>query len=155
MTAAAEVGSCAAVASVLARVGDRWSMLVVVLLGPGPRRFNELKRAVHGVSQRMLSLTLRRLERDGLVDRTVTPTVPPRVDYALTDLGQSLRLTVDGLARWAIVHRPAIAAAQQRFDAQGPRMPIAEAPHRPDATGESLAADASSTGVIDGGGEPQ
>ena len=100
----------------LARVGDKWSMLVVMLLGPGPRRFNELKRAVTGVSQRMLSLTLRRLERDGLVSRTVTPTVPPRVDYALTGLGHSLHLTVDELARWAIANRPAIIEAQRGYD---------------------------------------
>ena len=108
--------SCAAVGPLLARVGDKWSMLVVMLLGPGPRRFNELKRAVTGVSQRMLSLTLRRLERDGLVSRTVTPTVPPRVDYALTGLGHSLHLTVDELARWAIANRPAIIEAQRGYD---------------------------------------
>ena len=120
MPGAATAGACAAVAPVLARVGDRWSMLVVMLPGPGPRRFNELKRAVDGVSQRMLSLTLRRLQRDGLVGRAVTPTVPPRVDHALTDLGQSLRRTVDGLAHWAIANRPAIAEAQRCFDAQEP-----------------------------------
>ena len=74
----------------LARVGDKWSMFIVMLLGDGPVRFNELKRRVDGISQRMLSLTLRNLERDGLVSRTVTPSVPVRVDYALTDLGRSL-----------------------------------------------------------------
>ncbi len=119
----AHAGRCAIVAPVLSRIGDKWSMLVVVLLGPGPRRFNELKRAVEGVSQRMLSLTLRRLERDGLVRRTVTPTVPPRVDYALTDLGQSLRHAVDGLAGWAIANHEAMAAAQCRYDASGPAGP--------------------------------
>ena len=111
---------CAIVAPVLSRIGDKWSMLVVMLLGSGPRRFNDLKRAVDGVSQRMLSLTLRRLERDGLVRRTVTPTVPPRVDYALTALGHSLRLAVDGLADWAHANHAAMAAAQGRYDAAEP-----------------------------------
>ena len=107
---------CAKVAPVLARIGDKWSMLVVVLLGAGPRRFNDLKRAVDGISQRMLSLTLRRLERDGLVSRTVTPSVPPRVDYALTDLGRSLRSAVDTLAGWAQSNHAALVAARHRFD---------------------------------------
>ncbi|HEX3994385.1 MAG TPA: helix-turn-helix domain-containing protein, partial [Acetobacteraceae bacterium] len=77
---------CRGVASVLARVGDKWSVLVIMLLGGGPRRFNELKRMIGGISQRMLTLTLRGLERDGLVTRTVFPTIPPRVDYELTEL---------------------------------------------------------------------
>ena len=83
-------GDCRGVASVLARVGDKWSVFVIMLLGDGPRRFNELKRMVGGISQRMLTLTLRGLERDGLVTRTVFPTIPPRVDYELTDLGRGL-----------------------------------------------------------------
>ena len=107
---------CEKVAPVLARVGDKWSMLVVVLLGVGPRRFNDLKRTVEGISQRMLSLTLRRLERDGLVSRTVTPSVPPRVDYALTDLGFSLRSAVETLASWAQSNHSAIMAARRQFD---------------------------------------
>ncbi len=74
-------GDCRAVGSVLARVGDKWSVLVIMLLSDGPRRFNEIKRMVGGISQRMLTLTLRGLERDGLVTRTVFPTIPPRVDY--------------------------------------------------------------------------
>jgi len=82
--------NCQAVNSVLARVGDKWSVLVIVLLGDGPKRFNEMKRLVGGISQRMLTLTLRGLERDGLVTRTVFPTIPPRVDYELTALGRSL-----------------------------------------------------------------
>ena len=81
---------CRGVASVLARVGDKWSVFVIMLLGAGPRRFNEIKRMVGGISQRMLTLTLRGLERDGLVTRTVFPTIPPRVDYELTDLGRGL-----------------------------------------------------------------
>src|SRR4051812_24772688 len=82
---------CRMVSSVLARVGDKWSVLVVMSLGQGPKRFNELRRMIDGVSQRMLTLTLRGLERDGLVTRTVFPTIPPRVDYELTDLGRSLQ----------------------------------------------------------------
>ncbi len=81
-------GSCRAVASVLARVGDKWSVLVIMMLIDGPVRFNELKRKIGGISQRMLTLTLRGLERDGLVTRTIFPTIPPRVDYELTDLGR-------------------------------------------------------------------
>jgi DNA-binding HxlR family transcriptional regulator len=84
---------CRGTASVLARVGDKWSVFVIMLLGDGPRRFNELKRMVGGISQRMLTLTLRGLERDGLVTRTVFPTIPPRVDYELTD-------SVDYRNRW-------------------------------------------------------
>jgi DNA-binding HxlR family transcriptional regulator len=109
---------CRAVGSVLARVGDKWSMLVVMLLGDGPRRFNEIKRMVGGISQRMLTLTLRGLERDGLVTRTVFPTVPPRVDYALTELGRSLRAPVTALGSWARTHQTTIEAARQRFDHQ-------------------------------------
>lgn len=107
---------CRAVAPVLSRVGDKWSVLIVRSLGDGPRRFNDLKRGVGGISQRMLSLTLRGLERDGLVTRTVTPTVPPRVDYALTGLGHSLWVPVSALAAWAQRHHPEIEAAQRRFD---------------------------------------
>ena len=81
---------CRAVSEVLARVGDKWTVLVVSTLGDGPKRFNELRRALGSISQRMLTLTLRGLERDGLVTRTVFPTIPPRVDYELTDLGRSL-----------------------------------------------------------------
>ena len=89
---------CRGVASILARVGDKWSVFVIMLLGDGPRRFNEIKRMVGGISQRMLTLTLRGLERDGLVTRTVFPTIPPRVDYELTDLGRGL------WQRWANGH---------------------------------------------------
>ena len=81
---------CRAVSEVLDRIGDKWSVLVVVTLGDGPKRFNELRRSIASISQRMLTLTLRGLERDGLISRTVFPTVPPRVDYELTELGRSL-----------------------------------------------------------------
>ena len=112
---------CRGVASILARVGDKWSVFVIMLLGAGPRRFNEIKRMVGGISQRMLTLTLRGLERDGLVTRTVFPTIPPRVDYELTKLGRSLLEPVSELGLWARKNRPAIAHARARFDAAGKR----------------------------------
>src|SRR5437762_10409673 len=89
---------CRAVSEVLARVGDKWTVLVVGVLGDGPKRFNELRRALGSISQRMLTLTLRGLERDGLVTRTMFPSIPPRVDYALTKLGRSLLEPVSGSA---------------------------------------------------------
>nr|WP_246432836.1 helix-turn-helix domain-containing protein [Rhodopseudomonas rhenobacensis] len=107
---------CRGVATVLSRVGDKWSVLVIMMLGERPRRFNELKRMIGGISQRMLTLTLRGLERDGLVTRTVFPTVPPRVDYELTDLGRGLSTTVKELGEWAKQHLPDIEAARQSFD---------------------------------------
>ncbi len=91
-------------------------MQVVMSLGEGPLRFNELRRAIDGISQRMLTRTLRGLERDGLVSRAVTPSVPPRVDYALTALGQSLKLPVNALGAWAVGNREAIAGARAKFD---------------------------------------
>jgi DNA-binding HxlR family transcriptional regulator len=107
---------CRGAASILVRVGDKWSVLVIVLLGNGPRRFNEIKRMVGGISQRMLTLTLRGLERDGLVTRTVFPTIPPRVDYELTDLGRGLWTPVEALGMWAQEHRVEIEDARARFD---------------------------------------
>jgi DNA-binding HxlR family transcriptional regulator len=101
---------------VLARVGDKWSVLIVSLLGDGPKRFSQIKRMVGGISQRMLTLTLRGLERDGLVIRTVYPTVPPKVDYELTDLGHSLWRPVEALGLWARQNQPRIQAAQEAFD---------------------------------------
>jgi len=109
-------GDCRAVSEVLDRVGDKWSVLVVVMLGNGPKRFNELRRSIATISQRMLTLTLRGLERDGLVTRTVFPTIPPRVDYELTDLGRSLLKPVDALDRWAREHHATIVRARERFD---------------------------------------
>jgi DNA-binding HxlR family transcriptional regulator len=100
----------------LARVGDKWSVFVIMLLGNGPRRFNEIKRMVGGISQRMLTLTLRGLERDGLVTRTVFPTIPPRVDYELTDLGRGLWQPVEALGKWAAEHQTEIEDARTRFD---------------------------------------
>lgn len=110
--------NCRAVSEVLARVGDKWTVLVVSTLGRGPLRFNALKRAIGGISQRMLTLTLRALERDGLVTRTIFPSVPPRVDYELTQLGRSLLVPVSALAAWAIEHRGAIDAARRQFDSR-------------------------------------
>src|SRR6202171_4680950 len=107
---------CRRVASILARVGDKWSVFVIMLLGDGPRRFNEIKRMVGGISQRMLTLTLRGLERDGLVTRTVFPTIPPRVDYELTDLGRGLWQPVEALGKWAGDHQAQIEAARAKFD---------------------------------------
>ena len=108
---------CKNVAPVLNRVGDKWSMMIVMMLASGPMRFSELKRAIEGISQRMLTLSLRGLERDGLLTRTVTPTIPPRVDYELTELGISLREPVKALGEWAIEHIGCIRAAQERYDA--------------------------------------
>jgi DNA-binding HxlR family transcriptional regulator len=110
---------CRAVSEVLSRVGDKWTVLVVSTLGDGPKRFNELRRALGSISQRMLTLTVRGLERDGLVTRTVFPTNPPRVDYELTDLGRSLLEPVSALGAWARHHRAAIQDARQRFDGAG------------------------------------
>ena len=111
-----ETAACSGISEVLNRVGDKWSVLVIMLLRDGPRRFSQLRRGIAGISQRMLTLTLRHLERDGLVTRTVFPTIPPRVDYELTPLGHSLRDPVEALGRWAMLHQPDIRAAQARFD---------------------------------------
>src|SRR6202521_1311265 len=107
---------CRAVSEVLARVGDKWTVLVVTVLGDGPKRFNELRRALGSISQRMLTLTLRGLEGGGLVTRTVFPTIPPRVDYELTTLGRSLLEPVSGLGTWARQNRAAIESARRRFE---------------------------------------
>ena len=107
---------CLRVGEVLARIGDKWTVLVINELGEGPRRFNQLRRDIAGVSQRMLTLTLKNLERDGLLTRTVTPSVPPRVDYELTELGRSMLVPVRALGMWAQAHIPQMDAARQRYD---------------------------------------
>ena len=107
---------CRALSSILARVGDKWTVLIVVLLGDGPKRFNEIKRMVGGISQRMLTFTLRALERDGLVKRTVFPTTPPRVDYELTKLGGTLWQAVEPLSSWARAHVGETLTSRERFD---------------------------------------
>ncbi len=109
---------CRTISTLLSRIGDKWTVLVVTTLGEGSKRFNELRREIPSVSQRMLTLTLRNLERDGLVSRTVTPSIPPRVDYELTGLGQSLLTPLNGLAQWAIENCDTIHSAQAHFDAE-------------------------------------
>ncbi|MBQ1050109.1 helix-turn-helix transcriptional regulator [Micromonospora sp. C51] len=105
---------------VLDRIGDKWSVLVIVELASGPRRFRQLQRAIDGISQRMLTLTVRRLERDGLVRRTVYPTVPAWVDYRLTETGASLTHLVKALTDWSLQHRDTIAQARQDYDGEHP-----------------------------------
>jgi len=114
-------GSCAAVSEILSRVGDKWSVLVVSYLGEGPMRFNELRRGIGNISQKMLTSTLRNLERDGLVSRTVTPTRPPQVEYALTELGHCLLVPVINLARWTLDNYDRIEAARTTYDARETR----------------------------------
>jgi len=109
---------CRTISTLLSRIGDKWTVLVVQTLSEGSKRFNELRREIPSVSQRMLTLTLRNLERDGLVSRTVTPSIPPRVDYELTDLGKSLQTPICGLASWATENVDRIHAAQARFDSK-------------------------------------
>lgn len=104
----------------LDRVGDTWSVFVIVELANGARRFGELQRAIDGISQRMLTLTVRRLERDGLVTRTVYATVPAQVDYRLTETGASLTHLVKALADWSLAHREIIADARSAYDVQHP-----------------------------------
>lgn len=111
-----EPEDCRAASEVLARVGDKWTVLVVWSLGDGPKRFNVLRKALGSISQRMLTLTLRALERDGLVTRTVFSTIPPRVDYELTGLGRSLLVPVSELGFWARKNRPAIQNARRQYD---------------------------------------
>ncbi|TWG96872.1 HxlR family transcriptional regulator [Mesorhizobium sp. J18] len=109
--------TCRAVSDVLSRIGDKWTVLVVELLGDGPMRFSTLKRLIGNISQKMLTTTLRGLERDGFVTRTVYPTIPPRVEYELTDLGRELLVPVRRLAEWARLNIDRINAARERYDA--------------------------------------
>ncbi|GGA78372.1 HxlR family transcriptional regulator [Brucella endophytica] len=115
---------CATVHELLSRIGDKWTVMVVNYLGNGPMRFNELKRTISGISQKMLTATLRGLERDGFVTRTVFPTIPPRVEYELTDLGRDLLVPVGALGNWAVANHDRVLAARTRFDAaQGTEPP--------------------------------
>ncbi|MGJ7484449.1 winged helix-turn-helix transcriptional regulator [Variovorax sp. LT2P21] len=113
-------GGCRATREILDRIGDKWTLYVIALLASGTKRFSELRRGVDGISQRMLTLTLRGLERDGLVTRTVFPTIPPRVDYELTELGTTLLGPVMGLMHWANDNQFAIVRSQEHFDARTP-----------------------------------
>src|SRR4026207_498789 len=108
-----QAAECPAVREVLHRVGDKWSVQIVALLGDGSQRFSELRRSIEGISQRMLTLTLRGLERDGLLTRTVFPEIPPRVEYELTRLGQTLLEPISGLAEWAAAYRTSIQEARE------------------------------------------
>lgn len=108
---------CRAVSDILGRVGDKWTILVVGYLSSnGPMRFTELRRQVGGISQKMLTATLRGLERDGFVTRTVLATIPPRVDYELTDLGRELQVPVNALGDWARANIDRVKVARERFD---------------------------------------
>jgi DNA-binding HxlR family transcriptional regulator len=107
---------CHKVSRILARIGEKWSMLVVMLLRDGPRRFNDIKRNTGGISQQMLTRTLRGLERDGMVTRTIFPTSPPQVEYKLTELGRSMSEPVLTFGRWVQEHLAEIDAARSRFD---------------------------------------
>jgi DNA-binding HxlR family transcriptional regulator len=113
---AVDHADCRKVSDILALVGDKWTVLVVMKLRERPRRFNDIKRAVGGISQQMLARTLKALERDGMVTRTVHPTVPPQVEYALTGLGKSLSEPVRRLGEWALAHLAEIAANRARYD---------------------------------------
>lgn len=114
---------CERINEVLSRVGDRWSVLVVISLSQyGTMRFNEIKRNL-SISQRMLSLTLKELERDGLVKRTQYPTIPPKVEYELTAMGESFRKPVNALGQWALQHRAKIDAAREAYDDAAAKLP--------------------------------
>ena len=119
-TALVEHTDCHAVSEILSRVGDKWTVLIVVALREEPQRFSALKRTVGGISQQMLALTLKTLERDGMILRTVRATTPPQVSYELTDLGRSLADTLKLLAGWAVGNRVAIEESRRRYDRRGP-----------------------------------
>lgn len=108
--------NCAPIREILDRVGDKWSLYIIATLHGGPLRFNEIKREVNGISQRMLTLTLRSLERDGLLTRTVAASVPLRVEYSLTEVGRSLRAPIIGLITWAIDNRSRMEKARANYD---------------------------------------
>jgi DNA-binding HxlR family transcriptional regulator len=129
---------CRKISQVLARVGEKWSVLIIIMLADGPRRFSDLKRSIGGISQRMLTLCLRGLERDGLVKRTIFPVVPPRVEYELTALGQSLREPVAQLVGWARNHFAQLDAARAEFDLRAPRDSSAR-PRQPERAGAGAA----------------
>ena len=115
--------SCRPATEAFQLIGDKWTMIVVMQLWEGGRRFSEIRRELTGISQRMLTLTLRNLERDGLITRTVTPTVPPRVDYALTPLGQKFGEAARALGQWAFDNTTAIEAARTAFDSRVEAIP--------------------------------
>jgi len=113
-----DTGSCRRISAMLSRIGDKWTLLIVRALGPGPMRFNALRRELGSISQKMLTQTLRNLERDGLVSRTVTPSTPPQVEYALTEMGHDLFRPIAALAEWTWIHADAIDASRTAYDAR-------------------------------------
>ncbi len=124
-----KVETCNAMGNILNRIGDKWSVMIVGYLNRRTMRFNELRHAIGGISQRMLTLTLRNLERDGLVTRTVFPEIPPRVEYELTELGRTLTEPLDALWQWASEHQHDVSIARQHYDAASGE---AEEPHPPE-----------------------
>ncbi|AXC49289.1 transcriptional regulator [Paracoccus suum] len=117
---------CERLSRMLSRIGDKWTLLIVRALGAQPLRFNALKRELGSISQKMLTVTLRNLERDGLVTRKVTPTTPPQVEYALSAMGRDLHQPIAALAEWAWAHADAIDRARADYDAQDARGPSTE-----------------------------
>lgn len=112
-----DMPACRPVSEALAKIGDKWTILIAMELEDGPKRFSSLQRSVEGISQRMLALTLRGLERDGLVERTVFPTKPPSVEYALSDLGKEMAVPVKALGSWVTENLVRIEKARLKFDA--------------------------------------
>ncbi len=108
------VADCRRVADILARIGDKWTILILMAIGNRRMRFGELHRAVNGISQRMLTVTLRNLEYDGILTRTVYPTIPPRVEYELSDRGRSLKLALAPIRKWALENQTDIEKARKR-----------------------------------------
>lgn len=109
---------CQLVNDIISLVGDKWSVLIIVLLGGGKKRFSDIKRSVDGISQKMLTVTLRGLERDGYVTRTVYPTIPPKVEYELTDLGRDLLVPIRALGAWALANHDRVASNRAAYDAR-------------------------------------
>jgi len=111
---------CRPVGEILHQIGGKWTVLIITRLGDGPKRFGELKRMVGGISQKVLTSTLRDLEMDGFVTRTVTPSIPPRVDYELTDLGRDLLVPLSAIGKWAIANRPRVLEARRQYFEEHP-----------------------------------
>ena len=116
---------CQPAAEILSRIGDKWSVMLVMELHGGTRRFSELRRTLYGISQKMLTSSLRGLERDGFVTRTIHPTIPPKVEYRLTELGRELAVPVRALGEFAIQNRARVLAARERFDEGAGAAPVA------------------------------